>query len=95
MDNDKIQQTVMFKDSKMQYITTKYKTREELVQHFDFKHCCVSYDIVADKLFITRETYDLIKSKTLVPNAGGRVPAPWRYEKFLERGWSKQEIMFI
>jgi hypothetical protein len=94
MDNDKIEQTVFFKDSKMQYITTKYKTREELINHFDFKHCRVSYDYTNDKLFITRETYDLIKSKTLVPNKG-RQPAMWRYEKFLERGWKKPEIEFI
>ena len=93
MDNDKIEQTIFFKDSKMQYITTKYKTREELVQHFDFKHCCVSYDYVRDKLYISRETYDLIKRKVLEPN-GNNMPKPWRYEKFHSRGW-KREITFI
>ena len=40
MENDKIEQTVFFQDSKFQYITTQYKTREELVKHFDFRHCC-------------------------------------------------------
>ena len=93
MDNDKIEQTIFFRDSKMQYITTKYKTREELVQHFDFKHCCVSYDYVRDKLYISRETYDLIKRKVLEPN-GNNMPKPWRYEKFHSRGW-KREITFI
>jgi hypothetical protein len=95
MNNDKIEQTILFKNSRMQYITTRYKTREELVQHFDFKHCCVSYDLSNDKLFITRQVYDLIKSRTLVPNNVNNTPAQWRYEKFLSRGWTKPEIMFL
>jgi hypothetical protein len=95
MNNDKIEQTILFNKSRTQYITTKYKTREELVQHFDFKHCCVSYDLSNDKLFITRQVYDLIKSKTLVPNNVNNTPAQWRYEKFLSRGWTKPEIMFL
>jgi hypothetical protein len=95
MNNENIEQTIFFQDSRMQYITTKYKTREELVQHFDFKHCCVSYDLLNDNLFITRQVYDLIKSKTLVPNNVNNTPAQWRYEKFLDRGWKKPEIMFL
>jgi len=96
MDNDKIERTIFFKDSRMQYITTKYKTREELVKHFDFKHCCVSYDITKDKLYITRETYDLIKSKKLVQNSD-RIPATWRFNKFQERGWKHEplDVMFL
>jgi len=93
MDNDKIEQTIFFKHSKMQYITMKYKTREELVQHFDFKHCCVSYDFTTDKLYITREVFDLIKKKQLVQN-GIKRPALWRYEKFHHRGW-KEEIALV
>jgi hypothetical protein len=93
MENDQIEQTIFFKDSRMQYITTKYKTREELISHFDFKHCCVSYDFATDKLYITREVFDLIKKKSLVQN-GIRRPALWRYEKFHNRGW-KEEIMFL
>jgi hypothetical protein len=96
MDNDKIEQTIFFKHSKMQYITTKYKTREELINHFDFKHCCVSYDFATEKLYITREVYDLIKSKKLVQNSD-RIPATWRFEKFRERGWKHEplDVMFL
>lgn len=96
MDNDKIERTIFFKHSRMQYITTKYKTREELIKHFDFKHCCVSYDITEDKLYITRETYDLIKSKKLVQNSN-RIPATWRFKKFQERGWKHEplDVMFL
>jgi hypothetical protein len=96
MQNDKIEQTVFFQDSKFQYITTQYKTREELIGHFDFKHCCVSYSFATDKLYITREVYDLIKSKKLVQN-GDRIPAGWRFDKFQERGWKHEplDVMFL
>ena len=96
MNNDKIERTIFFKHSRMQYITTKYKTREELISHFDFKHCCVSYDFATEKLYITREVYDLIKSKKLVQNSD-RIPAQWRFEKFQERGWKHEplDVMFL
>lgn len=91
MENNQIEQTIFFELSQMQYITTKYKTREELVKHFDFKHCCVSYDFATDKLYITREVYDLIKSKKLVQNSD-RIPAAWRFDKFQERGWKHEPL---
>ena len=94
MQNDKIEHTLYTPDGGIQYITTKYKTREELINHFDFKHCCVSYDYLKDKLYMTREAFDLIKSKTLVPNIKG-TPALWRYEKFQKRGWKSDEIAYL
>jgi hypothetical protein len=90
MDNKQIEQTIFFKKSKFQYITTKYKTREELINHFDFKHCRVSYDLMTEKLFITRETMDLILNKELDPSRPDDLPKPWRYEKFRERGWRER-----
>jgi hypothetical protein len=93
MDNNQIEQTIFFQKSKFQYITTKYKTREELIDHFDFKHCRVSYDLMTEKLFISREVFDLIKSKTLEHNTD-KPPAYWRYEKFWQRGW-KSEIAIV
>lgn len=92
MQNDKIEKTVFVKNSRIQYINTKYKTREELIKHFDFKHCCVSYDPLNDKLFITREVYDLIKAKKLVHNSD-KPPALWRYEKFHGRGWKSDPVI--
>ena len=86
MNNDKIEKVVTFGSNAIQYISTKYKNRLELIEHFDFKHCCVSYDYKIDRLFITRETFDLIKSKTLEPNTD-KEPDQWRYEKFEGRGW--------
>jgi len=77
-------------DVKYQFIFTKYKTREELVNHFDFLHTCVSYDAAAEKLFISKPTYDAIMSKKLIPNSKARKdPAPWRWVKFIDRGWNK------
>jgi hypothetical protein len=91
--NDKIEKTVSLGRTALQYIYTKYNTRKELIDGFDFKHCCVSYDYANDKLFISREVFDLIKSKTLEPNTD-KAPAYWRYEKFWQRGW-KSEIAIV
>jgi hypothetical protein len=94
MKNDKIKGTLQDHRNKIQYIITQYDTREELVKHFDFKHCCVSYDYHNDKLYITRETFDLIKQKRLVPNpTAANQPEMWRYNKFWNKGW-KSEIQF-
>ena len=91
--NDKIEKTVSLGRTALQYIYTKYNTRKELIDSFDFKHCCVSYDYANDKLFISREVFDLIKSKTLEHNTD-KPPAYWRYEKFWQRGW-KSEIAIV
>lgn len=94
MKNNKIKGTLQEHKNKIQYIITEYDTREELVSHFDFKHCCVSYDYHRDKLYITRETFDLIKQKRLVPNPTAiNQPQSWRYDKFWIKGW-KSEIQF-
>jgi len=93
MNNDRIKKTMFFKESKFQYILTDFKTREELIDHFDFKHCRVSYDLMTEKLYITRETMDAIINKTLAPNTD-KTPEYWRYEKFWQRGW-KSEITFV
>jgi hypothetical protein len=75
---------------KYQFIFTKYKTREELVNHFDFLHTCVSYDAAAEKLFISKPTYDAIMKKKLIPNPNARKdPSSWRWVKFIDRGWNK------
>lgn len=75
--------------TKAQYILTKYKTREELLAHFDYKHCRVSYVPVEDKLYITRETFDCIKNKILKWN-NKQLDNPqqiYRKNKFLNTGW--------
>jgi len=49
----------------------------------------VSYDLMTEKLFITRETMDAIINKTLIPNTN-KTPASWRYAKFEDRGWKSE-----
>jgi hypothetical protein len=90
--NDKIEKTLSLGRTALQYIYTKYTTRKELIDSFDFKHCCVSYDYANDKMFMSREVFNLIKSKTLRPNSDKAIEL-WRYEKFWQRGW-KSEIAF-
>jgi hypothetical protein len=90
MNNDRIKKTMFFKESKFQYILTDFKTREELISHFDFKHCRVSYDLMTEKLYITRETMDLILNKELDPSRPDDLPNPWRYDKFYNRGWKER-----
>ena len=75
--------------TKAQYILTKYKTREELLAHFDYKHCKVSYVPQEDKLYINRETFDCIKLKVLKWN-NKQLDTPnqiYRKNKFLNEGW--------
>ena len=72
-----------------QYILTNYKTREELLNHFDYKHCKVSYVPHEDKLYINRETFDCIKTKTLKWN-NKQLDNPrqiYRKNKLLNTGW--------
>ena len=75
--------------TKAQYILTTYKTREELLAHFDYKHCKVSYVPQEDKLYINRETFDCIKNKILKWN-NKQLDNPnqiYRKNKFLNEGW--------
>jgi len=68
-------------------VCTSYKTREELMDHFDFLHCKVSYDIKENKLFCSKETYDAIINKRLIVANKTKKPKPERIEKFLKRGF--------
>ena len=89
MDNDKIEYTAFDMNNKLQFVTTKYTTRAELIAHFDMVHCCVSYTPYNDKLYITREVFDTIKNTQIRSNQCGimELVAPWRISKMEERGW--------
>jgi hypothetical protein len=82
-----ITKVVLEKSTRVQYIVTKYKTREELISHFDCEHACVSYSPSDEKLFISRSTYDCMKNKVLKSHNGNAIPE-WRVSKFIdERGF--------
>ncbi len=89
MHNTNILDVINNTKTQAQYILTKYQTREELIAHFDYKHCKVSYVPEEDKLYITRETFDCIKNKILKWN-NKQLEQPnqiYRKSNFLNQGW--------
>lgn len=75
---------------KFQYIFTKFKTKEELLNDFDFIHCCTSMTIAPSNLhlYITPATYEAIRDKILRNNPKcNRKPKQWRIDKFISQGW--------
>jgi hypothetical protein len=96
-NNPRILRVVTNTKSGIQLIITDYKTREELIDHFDFMHCRVSmvYERTAagtnhfkNVMYISKNVFKYIKEKTLVPNPkASPAPQQWRYDKFMKRGW--------
>jgi hypothetical protein len=90
MHNTNIVDVINNHRTQAQYILTKYQTREELLAHFDYKHCKVSYVPEEDKLYINRETFDCIKNKILKWNNNKQLEHPnqiYRKNRFLNQGW--------
>ena len=89
MHNPNIVDVINNNKTQAQYILTKYQTREELLDHFDYKHCKVSYAPSEDKLYISRETFDCIKTKTLKWNnkQDNNPNQIYRKNGFLNKGW--------
>lgn len=89
MHNTEIVDVINNTKTQAQYILTKYNTREELLSHFDYKHCKVSYVPEDDKLYINRETFDCIKLKVLKWN-NKQLDNPqqiYRKNRYLNEGW--------
>ncbi len=89
MHNTNIVDVINNAKTDAQYILTRYQTREELLAHFDYKHCKVSYVPEEDKLYINRETFDCIKNKILKWN-NKQLDQPnqiYRKSNFLNQGW--------
>jgi hypothetical protein len=85
MSNAKVSYTAFDTATRIQYIVSEYKTREELLDHFDLEHDCISF--VENKLYISREAFDAMRTKTLKSHNGNK-PADWRIKKFLsDRGF--------
>ena len=73
--------------NKIQLITRKYGTPEEIRKEFDFVHCMPYYDSRDKKLYISPEQYDCNVNKKLVRN-NNNLFQPHREDKFLKRGWT-------
>lgn len=88
--NAKIDDVILDKQTNIQYIVTRYKTREELIKHFDVEHSCVSYVPSDDKLYISPLTFDCIKNKKLMAH-NGKI-AHWRIHKFSLKGFTVENV---
>lgn len=86
LKNPMITKVISLSVTKRQFIFTKYKTRRELIDHFDMLHCCVSYDVKEDKLYISPAALEAIKHKAIKSNGKNKI-AQWRLDKMLSRGW--------
>ena len=85
-NNDKIKMVLIDYNTNVQFIFTEYEHREDLIKHFDYAHTMVSYH--KDKLYLTRKTFDAIRTKTLIVN-NDKHTASWRKQKFLAAGWTE------
>lgn len=55
---------------------------------FDYIHCMPWYDIKNDKLHISPQQYNAIKTKKLIINPKAKnPPTAYRKQKYIERGW--------
>ena len=56
---------------------------------FDFVHCKPYFDFEEDKFFISEQQFSIIQQKKLVSQNPGNIIAPFRIEKFKNRGWTQ------
>lgn len=84
--HDKIIKTIFDSHSKVQYIFTRFKNRQELIDHFDCEHACVSIDLSTERLYISRSTYDCIVNKLIRRHKDNTI-LDWRKQKFKTLGW--------
>jgi hypothetical protein len=87
--NKLIKRVVLDNNTRIQYIFTTYANRQELLDHFDAEHACISYH--NDKLYVSPLTFDCIKNKTLKSHKGNTI-ALWRVDKFKKRGFKFASI---
>lgn len=71
---------------KLQLIYKSYGTPDQIRKTFDYIHCMPYYSIGEDKLYISKEQYDLCIYKVLKINNRSSY-SKYREEKFKKRGW--------
>lgn len=74
-------------NTNFQYILTNYKTRQEVIDNFDFVHSKISY--YDTQLFITRQMFDANMNRKLIPNKPKEQINEKRWIKFKDRGFSE------
>lgn len=73
----------------IQFIYTKYKTRQELLKDFDMEHTVVSLQMLPNKdfqIYLSRDTYDCIKNKIIKHHNPNDI-AEWRFKNMMHRKW--------
>lgn len=88
-DNDAVEEVWTENHRNIQFIFTNHKSREDLINDFDYVHCMTSYHL--HKLYITRKIYDAIIKKHLIVNNDKNVQE-WRRQKFTDRGYKDMAI---
>ena len=91
LKNNSIEYVVLDTQTQIQYIFVKYKTRKEIIDHFDAEHTAVSFDPFTDKLYISQSTYDCIKNKILKPHNNNKI-FEWRRDKFIKKGFKLETV---
>lgn len=71
---------------RIQFIYKSYGTPDQIRKTFDYVHCMPYYSIGEDKLYISKEQYDLCMYKVLKINNRAAY-TKHRKEKFKKRGW--------
>jgi hypothetical protein len=86
--NDKcITENAMTLKNNIQLITKHNGTPDEIRETFDFVHCKPYYHFGHDRLFISKEQYDLCYNKKLKIN-NMKSLTTWRQSKFEQRGYT-------
>jgi hypothetical protein len=75
-----------------QFIFSKHKTRKELIEGFDYVHTKVSYDMMDEKIYLSKDTLDAINTKTLI-STGKQSISQKRRQKFFDRGWKDETVV--
>lgn len=68
----------------VQFIITKYETREELLEHFDLVHCKMNYH--NGTIYTSPLVFDCISNKKLIHNK--KDVQNWRIKKYQQKGYS-------
>lgn len=72
----------------IQLITKHYGEPSDVRNTFDFVHCKPYYDTRDDRLYISREQFDLNINKKLLCNVNKEFIEHWRIEKYMKRGFT-------
>lgn len=86
--NPSLEKVINIVDTPYQIIFSKMIRREEVIAHFDYKHCTISFQ--NQNLYLTESAYRAAKNKILVPHNSEKIQQ-YRKNKFLDRGYKDEK----